>query len=163
MRALWSARENCSHNVSQKVKRIRRVSDNTVVVFLIRTGPLEERIPNILLQNHGPTEPNRSGRHLARRRRMKTAPAHLVRSRRNDNNSLRQQFSGSYSPLVRPHGGWRGANSPKLLSLYFLGKSVDNKNTTFQNPVFLCFRPTKKFQDGSPVDPLFDPPRRPPF
>ena len=25
--------------------------------------------------------------------------------------------------LVRPHGGWRGANCPKLLSLYFLGKS----------------------------------------
>ena len=27
MRALWSDRPNCSHNVSQKVKRIRRVSD----------------------------------------------------------------------------------------------------------------------------------------
>ena len=27
MRALWSDRQNCSHNVSQKVKRIRRVSD----------------------------------------------------------------------------------------------------------------------------------------
>ena len=26
MRALWSDRPNCSHNVSQKVKRIRRVS-----------------------------------------------------------------------------------------------------------------------------------------
>ena len=28
MRALWSDRQNCSHNVSQKVKRIRRVSEN---------------------------------------------------------------------------------------------------------------------------------------
>ena len=27
MRALWSERPNCSHNVSQKVKRIRRLSD----------------------------------------------------------------------------------------------------------------------------------------
>ena len=27
MRALWSDRQNCSHNVSQKVKRIRRLSD----------------------------------------------------------------------------------------------------------------------------------------
>ena len=29
MRALWSDRPNCSHNVSQKVKRIRRLSDST--------------------------------------------------------------------------------------------------------------------------------------
>ena len=27
MRALWSDRQNCSHNVSQKVKRIRHLSD----------------------------------------------------------------------------------------------------------------------------------------
>ena len=27
MRALWSDRQNCSHNVSQKVKRTRRLSD----------------------------------------------------------------------------------------------------------------------------------------
>ena len=27
MRALWSDRQNCSHNVSQKVKRIRRFSE----------------------------------------------------------------------------------------------------------------------------------------
>ena len=27
MRALWSDRQNCSHNVSQKVKRIRSFSD----------------------------------------------------------------------------------------------------------------------------------------
>ena len=27
MRALWSDRQNCSHNVSQKVKRIRRLSE----------------------------------------------------------------------------------------------------------------------------------------
>ena len=29
MRALWSDRHNCSHNVSQKVKRIRSSSDNS--------------------------------------------------------------------------------------------------------------------------------------
>ena len=28
---------------------------------------------------------------------------------------------------------------------------------------FLCFRPTIKFQGGSPVDPLFEPPAHPPF
>ena len=28
---------------------------------------------------------------------------------------------------------------------------------------FLCFSPTIKFQDGSPVDPLFEPPADPPF
>ena len=39
-------------------------------------------------------------------------------------------------PLVRPPGGWRGGNFPKLLSLYFLGKSDDNKNAIFQNVVF---------------------------
>ena len=27
MRAIWSARQNCSHNVSQKVKRIRHLSE----------------------------------------------------------------------------------------------------------------------------------------
>ena len=27
MRALWSDRQNCSHNVSRKVKRIKRLSD----------------------------------------------------------------------------------------------------------------------------------------
>ena len=29
-----------------------------------------------------------------------------------------------------------GGNCPKLLSLYFLGKSYDNKNATFKNAVF---------------------------
>ena len=28
---------------------------------------------------------------------------------------------------------------------------------------FLCFSPTIKFQDGSPVNPLFEPPADPPF
>ena len=40
------------------------------------------------------------------------------------------------APLIRHPGGWRGGNRPKLLSLYFLGKSDDNKNATFQNDVF---------------------------
>ena len=35
MRALWSDRQNCSHNVSQKVQRIRRVSENR---FKIKFG-----------------------------------------------------------------------------------------------------------------------------
>ena len=44
MRALWSDRPNCSHNVSQKVKRIRRLSDLDMPldldVALVRsTGP----------------------------------------------------------------------------------------------------------------------------
>ena len=46
MRALWSDGPNCSHNVSQKVKRIRRVSENYCrcsdllsVVFLVQRGP----------------------------------------------------------------------------------------------------------------------------
>ena len=30
MRALWSDRQNCSHNVSQKVKRIRRFSEKNL-------------------------------------------------------------------------------------------------------------------------------------
>ena len=30
MRALWSDRPNCSHNVSQEVKRMRRFSDSKV-------------------------------------------------------------------------------------------------------------------------------------
>ena len=29
MRAVWSDRPNCSHNVSQKVKRIGRLSEKT--------------------------------------------------------------------------------------------------------------------------------------
>ena len=33
MRALWSDKQNCSHNMSQKFKRIRRVSDRHVILF----------------------------------------------------------------------------------------------------------------------------------
>ena len=68
----------------------------------------------------------------------------------------------SYGPLVQPPGRWKGVKSPKLLSLYFLGKSDDNKNATSKMLFFLCFRPTIKFQGGSPDDPLFEPPA-PPF
>ena len=43
MRALWSDRQNCSHNVSQKVKRIRRFSEEpfleAYVVLRPLTGP----------------------------------------------------------------------------------------------------------------------------
>ena len=37
MRALWSDRPNCSHNVSQKVKRIRRFSVPLAHSFTFRT------------------------------------------------------------------------------------------------------------------------------
>ena len=40
------------------------------------------------------------------------------------------------APKSDPLEGGRGGNCPKLLSLYFLGKSDDNKNATFQNAVF---------------------------
>ena len=39
MRALWSERPNCSHNVSQKVKRIRCFSDNFYIFG--NPGPLQ--------------------------------------------------------------------------------------------------------------------------
>ena len=42
-------------------------------------------------------------------------------------------------PLVRPAGGWKRGNCPKLLSLHFLGKSNDNKNATFPIAVFPVF------------------------
>ena len=32
MRALWSERQNCSHNVSQKFTRIRRLPDSGLVI-----------------------------------------------------------------------------------------------------------------------------------
>ena len=40
MRALWSDRQNWSHNVSQKVKGIRRLSDATVTAFWWSNSPL---------------------------------------------------------------------------------------------------------------------------
>ena len=38
MRALWSDRQNCSHNVSQEVKRIRRLSDKHTTAIVIHYG-----------------------------------------------------------------------------------------------------------------------------
>ena len=38
MRALWSERQSCSHNVSQNLKRIRRVSDRDGSRFVPGTG-----------------------------------------------------------------------------------------------------------------------------
>ena len=41
----------------------------------------------------------------------------------------------------------------------FLGKkAITIKMRLSKMLFFLCFGPTIKFQDGSPVDPLFDPP-----
>ena len=48
-----------------------------------------------------------------------------------DNNS--RIFTASQSD---PLEGGGGGNCPKLLSLYSLGKSDDNKNAIFQNAVF---------------------------
>ena len=39
MRVLWSDRQNCSHNASQKVKRIRRFSDVCVCARIQRSEP----------------------------------------------------------------------------------------------------------------------------
>ena len=46
MRALWSDRPNCSHNVSQKVKRIRRLSELWTIFHQIPPlrGPLQAQI-----------------------------------------------------------------------------------------------------------------------
>ena len=46
MRALWSDRQNCSHNVSQKVKRIKRVSDKRVLADVAWTPRARTRAPN---------------------------------------------------------------------------------------------------------------------
>ena len=43
MRALCSDRQNCSHNVSQKVKRIRCVSDDSSSIHSLKA---RERTPN---------------------------------------------------------------------------------------------------------------------
>ena len=42
-------------------------------------------------------------------------------------------------------------------------KATTIKNRLSTMLLFLCFRPTIKFQGGSPVDPLFEPPADPPF
>ena len=45
MRALWSDRPNCSHNVSQKVKRIRRFSD-----YFRRGNSLKKKVKRLFPQ-----------------------------------------------------------------------------------------------------------------
>ena len=74
----------------------------------------------------------------------------VTRRRRNDKNSLRQSFSDFYGPLVRPPGGWKGVNCPKLLSLYFLGKSDGNKNATFHDAVFPVLQADNKISRWVP-------------
>ena len=59
---------------------------------------------------------------LKRYRKIWGIAAIVSRRRRNDKNSLLQSFSDSYGPLVRPPGGWKRGNCPKLFSLYFLGQ-----------------------------------------
>ena len=41
-------------------------------------------------------------------------------------------------------------------------KATTIKMWLFKMQFFLCFRPTKKIQGGSPIDPLFEPPANPP-
>ena len=67
------------------------------------------------------------------------------------------------APSSDPLEGGGGGNCPKLLSLYFLGKSDDNKNAIFQNAVFPVLQPDNKISRWVPVDPLFEPPADPPF
>ena len=50
MRALWSHRPNCSHNVSQKVKRIRRLSDP----FRDSVGPESGKLRKFRENSGGP-------------------------------------------------------------------------------------------------------------
>ena len=77
-------------------------------------------------------------------------------------------LSDNNSRILTPPGPtpWKvegGGNYPKVLSLYFLGKATTIKMRLSKILFFLCFRPTIKFQGGSPVDPLFEPPADPPF
>ena len=44
MTALWSERQNRSHNVSQKVKRIRRLSENKTRKVLKSSGTMRSQI-----------------------------------------------------------------------------------------------------------------------
>ena len=66
------------------------------------------------------------------------------------------------APCSNPLEGGGGVTVQNFV-IAFPEKSDYNKNVTFQNVVFLCSRPTIKFQGGSPVDPLFEPPADPPF
>ena len=54
MRALWSERRNCSHNVSQKVKRIRRFSE--------KRGSVREPSSDSFESGHSRESANRFGR-----------------------------------------------------------------------------------------------------
>ena len=64
MRAIWSARQNCSHNVSQKVKHIRRLSDKGGVAVQVASWKVSRH--REVLQLHVCTVACRAARgHLA--------------------------------------------------------------------------------------------------
>ena len=67
------------------------------------------------------------------------------------------------APLSDPLEGGRGAIVQKYCHCISWEKAMTIKMRLSKMLFFLCFRPTIKFQDGSPVDPRFDPPCRPPF
>ena len=68
------------------------------------------------------------------------------------------------APLVRPPWAWRveGVIVPNYCHCISWEKGMTIKMRLSKIQFLLCFRPTIKFQDGSPVDPLFEPPADPP-
>ena len=64
---------------------------------------------------------------------------------------------------ANPLEGGGGGNCPKLLSLYFLGKSDDNKNVIFQNAVLPVLYPDHKISRWVPCRPFSRTPCRPPL
>ena len=86
------------------------------------------------------------------------------RRSRHDKNSLRQSFSDSYGPLIRPPGGWGGVIAQNHCHCIAWEKATTIKMRLSKMLFFLCFGPTIKFQGGSPVDlTLFSNPLRTPL
>ena len=67
------------------------------------------------------------------------------------------------APQSDPLGGGRGVIVQNYCHCISWEKAMTTEMRISKMLFFLCFRPTIKFQDGSPVDPLFDPPADPPF
>ena len=75
-----------------------------------------------------------------------------------DNNSLILT-----APWSDPLEGGRGVIAQNYCHCFSWEKAMTIKMRLSKMLFFLCFRPTIKFQGGSPVDPLFEPPADPPF
>ena len=71
------------------------------------------------------------------------------------------------TPHLRPRSLFRFRESgelSKIIVTAFLGKKATTVKMRLSKMLFfLGFRPTIKFQGGSPVDPCFEPPADPPF